>query len=108
MNHLTYKDFKGTAQYDARDHLFHGSVLGARARVIYHGETVAELEAAFKEAVDDYLDMCDKDGLDPHPDYDGKVHVTPELHQRIADRAAAAGKSVDDVVVEAVEALLRL
>ncbi len=42
------------------DGLFIGHIAGIRDIVGFHGESVAALRQAFKEAVDDYLDTCEK------------------------------------------------
>ena len=39
--------------------MFYGTVDGVDAVVMYDSETAAGLEAAFMEAVDDYLDFCE-------------------------------------------------
>ena len=39
-----------------------GHIAGIRDIVGFHGESVAELKAAFHEAVDDYLVTCEKLG----------------------------------------------
>ena len=48
-------------------------LLVIRDIVTFHGETVDELEKAFKEAVDDYLATCEKPGVKPNKPYSGKL-----------------------------------
>lgn len=42
-----------------------GHIAGIRDIVGFHGESVAELKAAFHEAVDDYLETSEKLGNPP-------------------------------------------
>ncbi len=62
---MSYKGYAATVQYDDKDGLFFGRVDGIRDGVGFHGETVAELEAAFHEAVDDYVATCVMVGKSP-------------------------------------------
>lgn len=58
MERMTYKGFTSTPKHSAEDGMFYGTVDGVDAVVMYDSETEAGLEAAFMEAVDDYLDFC--------------------------------------------------
>ena len=66
------------------------------------GETVDELEAAFKEAVDDYLETCVKLGEEPNKPYSGKLtlRIPPSVHAAIATAAETSGKSLNKWVSE--------
>ena len=55
MNLMTYKDYSARIEYSDEDGCFIGHIAGIRDVVGFHGESVAELRAAFEEAVDDYL-----------------------------------------------------
>ena len=62
----------------------------------FHGETVAELEAAFTEAFEGYLEVCTKVGKAPQKPYSDQlmVRLDPGVHQRAALAAELAGKSL--------------
>ncbi len=57
-NLLQYRGCYGSIETSAEDNCLFGKLLFIRALVNYEGETVAELQAAFREAVDDYLATC--------------------------------------------------
>ena len=61
-----------------------------------------ELRAAFEEAVDDYLETCERANLSPQRPYSGKVmlRLSPELHAEIAMKAQASGKSLNQWATE--------
>lgn len=61
---MEYRGYTGTIHYSDEDGVFFGRVLGIRSMVSYEGETIAELFADFKAAVDDYYDICEADGWD--------------------------------------------
>ena len=50
-NAMTYKGYAARIEFDAHDRIFFGRLAGIQDIVTFHGETVDELEAAFKEAV---------------------------------------------------------
>ena len=55
---MEYKGYFGSMEYSEADNMFFGKVQGIRSLVSYDGATVAELEGAFREAVEDYLALC--------------------------------------------------
>jgi predicted HicB family RNase H-like nuclease len=54
-NAMTYKGYVARVEFDPKDRIFFGRLAGIRDIISFHGETVNELETAFKEAVDHYL-----------------------------------------------------
>lgn len=104
MNVMTYKDFAARVEYSEEDGCFIGHVAGIRDVVGFHGESVAELRAAFEEAVDDYLGTCEKLGREPNRPYSGqfRLRLPPELHARAAIVAETHGKSLNAWVTEAI------
>lgn len=100
-----YKDYCGRAEYDAEARIFHGEVLGTRDVVTFQGATIEELPGAFAASVDDYLHFCEQLGQRPEKPFSGKfvARMPPELHQRVSALAQAAGKSLNQFVVECLE-----
>ena len=66
MNTMTYKGYSARIEYDDKDSIFVGHLVGINDIVGFHAESVAELQAAFRESVDDYLDVCEKLGQPPN------------------------------------------
>lgn len=109
MNTMTYKGYTARVEYDDRDNIFVGRILGIRGIISFHGETVAELKIAFEQAVKDYLADCKREGLSPEKPASGKLllRVPPEIHGRALIAAQAAGKSLNqwatDILQHAVQ-----
>ena len=59
-NQMKYKGYYGSIVASTEDNCLYGKLLFIRPLVSYEGQTVAELQAAFHEAVDDYLETCQK------------------------------------------------
>jgi len=62
---LEYKEYLGSVEYSAEDGVLHGRLEFIRDLVTYEGEDVKGIKAAFHEAVDDYLELCETEGRKP-------------------------------------------
>ena len=102
MNTMTCKGSTARVEYDERDDLFVGRILGIRNIISFHGQTVGELRTEFEHAVKDYLADCKEQGLQPEKPASGKLllRVPPELHGRAMVAAQAAGKSLNQWATE--------
>lgn len=60
MKFLEHKGYTATVEFDADDGILVGRVIGVNDVVTFHGATVEEVVAAFRETVDDYLAACSK------------------------------------------------
>jgi predicted HicB family RNase H-like nuclease len=98
MSVMTYRGYAARVEFDADDRIFVGHVAGIRDVVGFHGASVDELEAAFREAVDDYLQACEKLGQAPAKPFSGRVmfRIDPQVHARSALAAQLAGLSLNE------------
>lgn len=55
---LKHKGYSGFVVYDDEARIFHGEVAGLKAVITFQGITEDEIEQAFKDSIDDYLDWC--------------------------------------------------
>ncbi len=60
---MEYKGYIGLVSYDDRAKIFHGDVINTRDVITFQGTSVEEIEKAFKESIEDYLEWCMKDIL---------------------------------------------
>jgi predicted HicB family RNase H-like nuclease len=110
MNSMTYKGYFARVEFDPRENIFVGRVLGVSDRISFHGETVNELTDAFHQAIDHYLEDCAATGRAPQKPASGKLmlRIRPEVHAALGIAAAIAGKSinqwVDEVLARAAHA----
>jgi len=104
-NALEYKGYHGSVEYSAPDHCFYGKVLGILALVTYEGSDVGTIEREFQTSVDEYLELCEQEGVAPEKEYSGlfQVRVSPEVHRDLAIKAEASGKKLNTVAAEALE-----
>jgi predicted HicB family RNase H-like nuclease len=101
---MEYKGYLGTVEYDAEAKLFHGDIINTRDVITFQGTTVKEIEAAFKESIEDYLAWCKEEGAEPEKPYSGKfnLRLSPELHREIAIRAKKLKISINSFVEKAI------
>lgn len=97
MNTMKYKGFSARVEFDERSNILVGRLLGIQDVIGFHADNVRELRAAFKEAVDDYLDACERLGKTPERSASGKIllRVSPGIHGAALVAAQAAGKSLN-------------
>lgn len=103
---MKYKGYIGSAEISVEDDTLHGKLLHINDLVTYEGTTPAELNAAFHEAVDDYLADCKADGIAPDQPFKGvfNVRVAPALHRKLVLNAQSKSCTLNEYVKVALEA----
>lgn len=76
MSVMTYRGYIARIEYDSHDRIFVGHLAGIDAIVGFHGSTVDELEQRFKESVDHYLEISEREGFEAQKPYFG---ASPEV-----------------------------
>jgi predicted HicB family RNase H-like nuclease len=101
---LRYKDFIGSVHFSANDECFFGKLEGVDDLVTFEGRNVGELKRAFREAVDDYLELCRAAGRPARKSYRGSfnVRIPAGLHEKAAHTSALLGISLNEFVQRAV------
>jgi predicted HicB family RNase H-like nuclease len=106
---MEYKGYVARVEFDESANVFHGQVINLRDVITFEGESVTELQAAFQESVDDYLEFCASRQEDPEKPFSGKflVRIDPDVHRRAALAAGRAGESLNVWVGKAISTILR-
>jgi len=102
---LQYKDYIGSVNFSSTDEVFHGKVLGIDDLVTFEGASVKELKKSFQEAVEDYIETCNKIGKEPNKTYKGtfNIRIGVDLHKEAATFAAMHNISLNDFVRTAID-----
>ncbi len=105
---LEYKGYVGQLEFDDSVGVFHGRVINTRDIINFEGTSVKEIQQAFRESVDDYLEWCAERGEEPDKPFSGKftVRINPELHRKIHIQAQLENESVNAWVAEKLESAL--
>jgi predicted HicB family RNase H-like nuclease len=106
---MTYKGYTARVDFDERDGLFVGRVLGLRAIVSFHGDTVARLRTEFEAAVDDFLRDSKARGIRPERPASGRIllRVPPPVHAAALVAAQASGQSLNQWATDVLESAAR-
>ena len=102
---LAHKGLTGHVEYDDKAGIFHGEVLDLRDVITFQGKSVEEIEQAFRESVDDYLEFCEQRGEEPGKPFSGRLmlRLPPHLHRKVYVSAVREGKSLNQWIAERLE-----
>jgi predicted HicB family RNase H-like nuclease len=105
---MIYKGYTPYIEFSEEDACLVGHILGINHIVCFHGDSVAEINQAFVEAVDDYLEACTAKGIKPNIPFNGRIElrVPPDSHARLVSFAKAKEKSVDNLVIDSINQLM--
>ncbi len=83
-NMMEYKGYYTRIEYSDEDKCFFGTIAGIADVVSFEGNSTEELKEAFIETVEDYLNICKRQGKKPQKAYKGSfnVRINPEQHKR--------------------------
>ena len=99
---MKYKGYIGDVMYDDEAKLFHGEVLGLKDVITFQGTNVQEIEKAFRDSIDDYLEWCKKSDEKPEKAFSGSlcVRMKPDLHAKLSREAQLKNQSLNTLIVE--------
>jgi len=102
---LKYKEFIGSVHFSSEDEVFYGKIEGINDLVTFEGSTVTKLKTAFREAVQDYIELCRVTQKEIFKSFKGSfnIRVNPELHSKAFEKALMEGKTLNQFVKEAIE-----
>ncbi len=92
----------GAVEFDDEAGVFHGEVLDTRDVITFQGTTVEEIEQAFRESLDDYLDFCAERNEEPDKPFSGRlmVRLSTDIHRNLYIQAKREGKSLNQLIAE--------
>ena len=102
---LKYKDFIGSIHFNNDDEVFFGKIEGINDLVTFEGTTVSGIKKAFHEAVNDYIEICEKTGKEIFKSFKGSfnIRISPDLHKKAFRKALVLGLSLNQFVKKAIE-----
>lgn len=108
MDILKYKDYEGTAELDMARGVCRGKILFISDLVTYEAALPSELQKEFEAAVDDYIETSIALGREAQKPLKGQfnVRISPSLHKEVTLRALTDNISLNEVVVNALDAYM--
>lgn len=105
-----YRGYTGVFSLDEDTNWLFGEVIGTSDVITFRSQTAAGIVREFRKSVDVYLDHCAKIGKEPDKPFSGNLSLRtdPEQHRRMVEAAATSGKSLNQWMVDALQAYLEV
>ena len=102
---MKYNRYIARIEYDEEDRIFVGRLASIEDIVSFHGATVDELETAFHESVDHYLEVSKRTGRPAQKPYSGNLmlRINPDIHAAVATASQVQGKSINQWATEVLD-----
>ncbi|PKL34790.1 MAG: toxin-antitoxin system HicB family antitoxin [Spirochaetae bacterium HGW-Spirochaetae-10] len=96
--------FLATVHFNADDEVFFGKIEQIDDLVSFEGRSVVELKRAFRSAVEDYLDICERFIKPVFKSYKGSFNarIEPDLHRQAVRHSIARGISLNQLIRDAI------
>ncbi len=106
---MEYKGYIGKVEIDDEAGILYGEVINVRDVITFEGESVDEIQKAFRDSVDDYLEFCAQRNESPEKPFSGKfvIRLPAELHRKAYIQAKLADKSLNGWVTEVLQTVLQ-
>lgn len=106
---FVYKGYAATISYNRFENNFYGEVEGIRDVIAFSGSSVSELESEFKKSVDEYLDKCKQDEIEPSKQFTGDLllQIPPNIHCRLSMICDELDTDIHEFVGNAVLAAMK-
>ena len=101
---MEYKGYFGFVEFDSQARLFHGDIINTKDVITFQGKTVNEIEQAFRDSIEDYINWCKEEGVEPEKPYSGKfnIRLSPDLHRKTAVIAKKRRMSLNSFIEKAI------
>jgi len=105
VNIMAVDGYRAKIAYDPELDQFRGEILGINGGADFYGKNPTELRKEFRKSLQVFLEVCEEKGISPAKEYSGKfnLRIAPGLHSKIAARAKAEDKSINQWVSEVLD-----
>lgn len=104
-NLMKYKEYYATVNYEDETSTFYGQIEDIDDLISFESDTVTGLKTEFKNAVEEYLEFCKRNGKNPDKPYKGSfnIRVSSELHKKAVMMARISNMSLNRFVELAIQ-----
>ena len=103
---IEYKGYVGRVEFADSADVFHGRVVNSGPYPIatFEATRASALRREFEHSIDEYLAICEEEGIEPKKPFSGKLNVRlgSELHAAVTMAAEEEGVSINSWIVSAV------
>lgn len=104
-NILEYKGYLGSVEFSVEDTCLFGKIEFINDLILFDGKSVLEVEKAFRDAVDSYLEFCEAQGTEPNQPFKGSfnIRIGEGLHRQASFEAKKRGIALNELVTLAIK-----
>ena len=104
-NILTIANHRALVTYDPSTDMLRGEFLGLNGGADFCAQDIATLKAEGAKSLDAFLQVCEENNIDPIRHFSGRFNarISPELHARAVEAAAAQSISLNQLIENAIE-----
>ena len=104
-NLMDFDGYQAVITYDPETAMFRGEFIGLAGGADFYARDVNGLRTEGTASLDAFLALCKEKEINPRRPYSGRfnIRIPPELHARTAALAAVRGKSLNQIVAEALD-----
>src|SRR5262249_23625106 len=105
---MQYQGYFGSIHFDDEGLFFYGKVEFVRALISYEATNAKGIKKAFEDAVDDYLEMCKEQNIEPELPFKGSLNVRlgSDLHRRVAIAAELNHLTINKFIVQTLDRIV--
>ncbi len=109
-NIMDVDGYKAVISYDPEIEMFRGEFLGLNGGADFYAADVRSLQKEGRVSLRVFLEECAAQGIAPRKTFSGKfmLRIDPQLHEIAATKAAAEGKSLNQLAEEAIRSQVAL
>lgn len=99
---MEYKGYVAVVNFDEEAKIFSGEVINTKDVITFQGESVSELEKAFQDSIEDYLDFCKSRNEQPDKPFSGKfvLRIPSQLHRDLYLLSARKNISLNKLIID--------
>ena len=107
---MEHKGYLGSIEYSQEDNVMYGKVMGINSLIMYEGTNIQELKNEFENMVDDYLDMCARNGVEPEIPSGDEINITldPETRRQVNKLIQAQNITLNKLIELSLKEKLRI
>ena len=104
-NIIKINGYSAVVAYDAELDMLRGEFVGLNGGADFYATNIADLHKEAVVSLNTFLAVCSEQGIEPMKQFSGKFNarISPELHEKLVLVATAQGKSLNDLVCQALE-----
>ncbi len=108
MNVMLINGQEAVIQFDPEINLFRGEFIGLSGGADFYGPDIHTLQKEGELSLKTYLQACAEQGIEPRKQFSGKLSLRlgTQTHERAAIVAAARGKSLNEWILQTIEAAI--